>query len=165
MHKYNGEKDVLQKIYGSEYIDKVMPGHYPETTTKKRPAFKLPFTLDVALFYLKERLILDQVIREMTFATLGMALFLWMKLSGRMDAMAGLGLILSGIILFSVFYNLFKASFYCLTPGVLCLVSGYVMLKTGWHLPYLKFVTLHHLNGLIAIGAFFSALSLFRSNN
>ena len=149
----------LEKIYGTPYIDKKAPGYYPIEINRKTN-----FIVDAALNFLKERLSIDAVIKEFSFATVAMVTYVFMQNSGRIKSLGGFGYLIGLTLISAIIYNLFKASIKSLAPGLICLVVGLVLLSSNMHHQYLKFLSNDMLNSIIGIGAFFIALSLFKSN-
>lgn len=159
------EKTDLEKIYGTAFIDRKQEGFYPLELTKK-PAFKKSnFILDTAIFYLKERLSIDTVIKELTFATVAIITYVFMQNSGRIASLKGFGYIIGLVLICAMIYNLYKASIKSLAPGLMCLVGGLVLLSSNLHHQYFKFISNDAINYIIGMGALFIALSLFKAEN
>ena len=150
----------LEKIYGTPYIDKKAPGYYPIDTKRKSN-----FILDTALDYLKKRLSVDAVIKEFSFATVALITYVFMQNSGRIKSLGGFGYLIGLTLILAIAYNLFKASLKSLTPGLICLAGGLVLLSSNIHHQYFKFLSNDMINSIIGLGAFFIALSLFKSDN
>lgn len=159
------EKTDLQRIYGSDYIDQKAPGFYPVEVNKKRSPVKSFFILDSALLYLQERLSIDTVIKELSFAFVAIITYIYMQNSGRVAALDGFGNLIALTLIAAMAYNLFKASMKSLAPGVICLVGGLVLVSTNIHHQYFKFLSVDMINYIIGTGAFFIGLSLFKSGN
>ena len=162
---YPNEKNGLEKIYGTPYLDQKAPGYYPILAKKKKPIFKSNFILDSATFYLAQRLSIDTVIKELSFALVALITYLFMQSSGRIKSLGEFGYIIGALLIGALFFNLFKASIKSLTPGLLCLVGGLVLLSDTIHFQCLKFISKEAINYVIGAGAFFVAMSLFKSEN
>ena len=157
------EKTDLEKIYGTPYIDKRALGYYPMAVNKK-PVFKSPVLIDAALRYLKERLSIDAVIKELSFAMVALVTYIFMQNSGRIKSLHSFGYLIGITLLCAITYNLFKASMKSLAPGLMCLVGGLVFLSSDYQ-QYFKFLSNEMINYIIGLGAFFIGLSLFKANN
>ena len=143
---------------------KKMEGYYPLLEAKpKKGIFKTPGIFESAKAYLLEKISIDSVIRELTCASVALGIYLFMQSPGRLKALLGFVAFIGLTLIFATVYNLFKASFKSLTPGLICLVGGLVLLNTKMHLPYYKWVTTEYLNYIVGLGAFFMALSLLQS--
>lgn len=164
---YDSQHTDLVRIYGSQYIDKKMPGHYPISDTQIKSSIekKPSFFVESIKFYLLDKICIDHVIRELTYASIAFGTFLFMQISGRLTSLSGFGIFIGFFLLFATTYNLFKASFKSLTPGILCLFAGLVLLTSNQDLAYFKWLTHEHLNYLVGMGAFFIAISLLKSEN
>lgn len=156
------EKSDLERIYGTPFIDKKAPGYYP-MVAKKSSDLKMPFILDKAWFYIQERLSIDAIIKELSFASVAVATFMYMQISGRLLGLGGFGYLIGLMLVVASVYNLFKASFKSLAPGVICLVGGLVLLSVKADVSYLKFLSVTAVNYIIGMGALFIAFALFKS--
>lgn len=156
------EKSDLERIYGTAFIDKKAPGYYP-IVEKKHSDVKMPFILDKAWFYIQERLSIDAIIKELSFACVALATFIYMQISGRLLGLGGFGYLIGLVLVVALSYNLFKASFKSLAPGLICLVGGLVLLSVKADISYLKFLSVSTVNYIIGIGALFIAFALFKS--
>lgn len=164
---YDSQHNDLVRIYGSQYIDKKMPGHYPisdspqKSSTEKKPSF----FIESIKYYFLDKICIDRVIRELTYSTIAFSTFLFMQISGRLTSLSAFGIFIGFFLILATVYNLFKASFKSLTPGLLCLFAGLVLLTSNQELSHFKWLTHEHLNYLVGIGAFFIAVSLLNSEN
>ncbi len=154
----------LAKVYGSDYIDKRMLGYYPLEESRKKVR-KSSFFVDSVMLCLHEKLSVDFVIRELSFATVALITYLYMQNSGRLSALGSFGHLIEIMLVVAMGYNLFKASLKSLTPGLICLVGGLVCLSGGIHQHYFKFLTHDNIDYIIGMGALFIGLSLMRSDN
>lgn len=155
-------KSDLEQIYKTPYIDRPAPGYYPLIRTKKN---KLPlnYLTDLSLYFFKERLSIDAVIKELTFALVALATYLFMQYSGRITSLKGFGTLIGAMLVFSLFYNLYKASFKSLAPGLMCIGFGLALLTTNLHQQFFNFLSKEMIEYIIGAGAFFVALSLLKT--
>ena len=154
----------LAKLYGTHHIDKRMPGYESLDEGRKKPR-KSNFFVDRMILCLHEKLCVDFVIKELTFAGVALITYLYMQHSGRMASMGSFGHLIEFMLIAAVGFNLFKASIKSLAPGLFCLVGGLVCLSGGIHQHYFKFLTTDNINYIVGFGACLIALSLMRSDN
>ncbi len=67
-----------------------------------------------------DRLSIDTVIKELTFAFVALLTYVFMQHSGRITSLKGFGYLIGFVLISAVVYNLYKASFKSLMPGLLC---------------------------------------------
>lgn len=163
MDYYN--KLELEKRYGTPYITQKAEGYYPLEKSKDNKNSKMNFIIDSAVFYFKERLSIDGVIKELTFAFIALTTYVFMQRSGHIKLLDGFGNLIGFLLVTASLYNLYKASFKSLAPGLFCLIGGFVLLETTRLHSLFGFLTKEIIEYIIGIGALFVALSLFKSNN
>ena len=108
---------------------------------------------------------IDAVIKELSFAIVALVTYVFMQNSGRIASLKGLGSLIGLVLIAALVYNLFKASTKSLTPGVVCLVGGLVLLSSAIHHQYFKFLSTESIEYIIGSGALFIGISLFKSEN
>lgn len=165
MNKFikNNEPFDFEKVYGSSYINKKEPGYYPILAKEKNTSSKTNFIFDSMFFYIQDRLSIDSIIKELSFSLVALFTYVFMHYSGRMVKLGDFGIIISFVLVAAMAYNFFKASLHSLAPGVICLVGGLVLLSSSIHQSYFKFISVNSIDYMIGAGAFFIALSLFKS--
>ncbi|KTD32210.1 hypothetical protein Lnau_3121 [Legionella nautarum] len=158
----NSQKTDLEQIYKTPYIDRPAPGYYPLVRAKKNK-LSLPYITDLSIYFFKERLSIDTVIKELTFALVALATYLFMQYTGRLTSLKGFGTFIGAMLVFSLFYNLYKAAFKSLAPGLICICFGLSLLTTKLHQQFFIFLSKETIEYIIGGGAFFVALSLLKS--
>ncbi|STX39280.1 hypothetical protein [Legionella feeleii] len=157
------QKSELEQIYGTPFIDKKAPGYYPVLRAFKTPILKSNILLDKAAFYIRERMAIESAIKELAFAMVALATYVFMQYLGRIVSLQGFGSLISLALISAIVYNFFKASLKSLTPGLIFLVGGLVLLETNIHHQYFKFISSHAVDYIIGTGALFIALALFKT--
>jgi hypothetical protein len=158
------QRTDLAKMYGSEYIDKRMNG-YSRVGDNQKKSRKFSFLAGQVTDCLRNKLSIDFIIKELSFGTFALMTYLYMKTSGRIDTLGLFGQFIELILITVIGYNLFKASLKSLTPGIICLLGGFVLFYTGIHQHCFKFLTTDHIDYIIGMGSIFIALSLMTSNH
>ena len=154
----------LAKMYGSEYIDKRSDGYsYLDANHKKSGNYSV--LVNRVMGALHDKLSIDFIIKELSFATFALMTYIYMQTSGRIGSLGLFGQFIELMLIAATGYNLFKASLKSLAPGIICLVGGFVLLSTGIHQHYFKFLTTNHINYIMGMGSIFIALSLMTSDN
>ena len=150
-------------LYKLPNLDKLTEQHTPFVERKNNHFNQSNFIVDSAIFYLKERLSIDEVIKELTFSAVAAITYIFMQNTGRIAALKGFGNLIGIMLICAMVYNLYKASFKTLAPGVICLVGGLVLLQTNLFHQFFKFISTETVEYIIGTGAFFIALSLFKT--
>ena len=158
------QRTDLAKMYGSEYIDKRMDG-YSHLDGNQNKSRKSSLLVSRVMGYLHDKLSIDFIIKELSFATFALMTYIYMQTSGRIGTLGLFGQFIELILITAMGYNLFKASLKSLAPGIICLVGGFILFSTGIHQHYFKFITTDHINYIIGTGSVFIALSLMTSDN
>lgn len=154
----------LAKVYGNDYVANLVRGD-TQLKTSRGKTLKSSLLVDRAIACLLEKLSIDFVIKELSFATVALVTYLYMQNSGRLSSLSSFGYLIEIMLLVAMGYNLFKASLRSLAPGFICLVGGLVCFPGGIHQHYFKFLTLNNIDYIIGMGAFLIGLSLMRSDN
>lgn len=159
------EKSKVEQLYGLPSLDAISKDYNAHFSKKNKPFLKSNFIVDSFIFYMRERLSIDSIIKELAFVLVAIATYLFMQKTGRFDTLQGFGSLIGITLLVAMVYNLFKASMKSLAPGVLCLVGGLVLLSPALHVHYFKFISKETIDYIIGTGAFFIGLSLFKSES
>ncbi len=154
----------MQTIYNGSFFEGRATSSYPVERKELPPVSKSNFIMDSALFYVLERLSIDAVIKELTFASVALLTYLFMQHSGRITSLKGFGYLIGFVLVSAVVYNLYKASFKSLMPGLLCLVGGLFLLASNIHQQFFKFLSNDSIEYIIGMGALFIAFSLFKTS-
>ncbi len=157
-------KTELERLYGTPYIDRKPEGYYPVQNAPTKTS-SMQFISDSALFYFKERLSIDAAIKEITFALIALVTYLFMQHSGRINSLKEFGYLIGVILISAMAYNFYKASFKSLAPGLFCLLGGLFLLSSKIHQQFFGFLSNTSIEYIIGTGAFFIALSLFKTEN
>ncbi|MBX9703485.1 MAG: hypothetical protein K2X39_04970 [Silvanigrellaceae bacterium] len=163
---FSSENKAFQNIYKMPSLEK--REYHPIDRSggiEKRSFLKAELLFDSAVSHLKERLSIDAVIKELSFSIVALVTYVFMQNSGRIDSLKGLGSLIGLVLIAALVYNLFKASTKSLTPGVVCLVGGLVLLSTNIHQEYFKFLSNQSIEYIIGVGALFIGMALFKSEN
>lgn len=159
------EKSEFERIYGTSLISHHGTGSYPVEASPFETKYKAPSLLDKAFFHVKEKMAIDYAIKEISFAVVALITYVFMQNTGRIASLKGFGSLIGIVLLCALAYNLFKASFKSLAPGVVCLVGGLVLLATNLHQHFFTFLTKESIEYIIGTGAFFIAMALFGYDN
>lgn len=152
----------LQNLYGVSHIDTPMRGY---EKTHNKPAKKSPLIFHHAWQHIIDKLSIDFVVKEITFAFIAFTTLVYMQYIGKTQALDDLGIIVQSILAFAGFYNLFKASIKSLFPGIFCMAFGLFLTKQTMFFKIFHFITPYYQNIIIGIGAFFIAISLIKSSS
>ncbi|WP_019218371.1 hypothetical protein [Legionella tunisiensis] len=150
----SSEHSEFERIYGTSLIPRQGTGSYPVESSPFGTNYKAPSLLDKAFFHVKEKLAIDSVVKELSFAFVALATYVFMQNTGRIVSLKGFGSLIGIVLLCALAYNLFKASFKSLAPGVVCLVGGLVLLATNLHQQFFTFLTKDSIEYIIGAGAF-----------
>ena len=151
----------LEELYGTKYITEVSPGYkpYSKAPKKRNPLF------DKAIFSLVEKLSIESVVKELVFALIAMATYVFIYHKGMVNDDSFLGYITSIALTIAIVFNLFKAAINSLTPGILCMGLGVALSFRKIPIKNFEFITSDIINLMIGLGAFYIAISLFKSSN
>jgi len=160
------KKNELQTIYNStNAIDKNKADFYSTERQVNRVYPKSNFILDSAIFFVKERLSIDNIIKELTFTFIALTTYFFMQYTGRISSLKGFGYFIGLMLISAAVYNLYKASFRSLAPGLFCLIGGLFLLTSNIQQQFFKFLSTDSIEYIIGIGALFIALSLFKTSD
>lgn len=160
------KRNELQTIYNSaNALDRNKPDFYLTDRQVNRVYSKSNFILDSAIFFVKEHLSIERVIKELTFAFIALATYFFMQYTGRISSLKGFGYLIGLTLISAIVYNLYKASFKSLAPGLFCLVGGLFLLASNTHQQFFKFLSNDSIEYIIGTGALFIALSLFKTSD
>lgn len=145
----------IENLYGTKLFDETYtPANKPKSGRK---------LYDKAVTGILEKLSIDSVVREVSFAVIAMITYAYIFNKGILANDSLIGYFSGVFLVIAIVYNLFKASIHSLAPGLFLLAFSAAMTYRNTPLKNLEFLTPEVLNYMIGIGAFYVAISLLKT--